>query len=508
MSTRNRRQSSWQTLFQSMLMVGAAAALGTAVGCDNDDPAPPTDTREFTDTILPIFTSSCATAGCHDATTAARGLVLDSYDNVMAGGDHGNVVIPFQPLESLMIQLLQGRGDISIDHDAETVLPAAPNPQDTARLLHDEHFLNLVGWVTDGCKDDDGNVPFDEVTDKVYVTNQGAEHISVISVDDLVVTRLLEVEPFANGGVSAQPHYGSMSPNNSVWFATLLTGSGIWIYDQNDGVVEKIETDIDRAALSVMLPDASKAYISHFVNPMSPSSGAVSIIDMATRTKAGTIPVLNTPHGMAMAADGSEVYVGNFGSDHISVIDTATDQVSTHIPVSETVRGNPDSFEFRVIQIAAHPSETLIYASCTTTNEIRVIDRTQETVVDSLVAAGGAAPWHLKVTPDGEELWVAMRGAGLGSGAGTSAVAVFDTDPFALITVIQAPGLALAHGLDFDKNGRYCFVASENLNGAYTARYPEDGVNPGTCVIIDTTTKQVVQTLEMGAFATGVFATR
>lgn len=36
--------------------------------------------------ILPIFNSHCATKGCHDASTAEEGLILDSYNGIMAGG--------------------------------------------------------------------------------------------------------------------------------------------------------------------------------------------------------------------------------------------------------------------------------------------------------------------------------------------------------------------------------------------------------------------------------------
>jgi YVTN family beta-propeller protein len=224
-----------------------------------------------------------------------------------------------------------------------------------------------------------------------------------------------------------------------------------------------------------------------------------------------TVPVLNTPHGIAMRPDGREVYVANWGSDHITVIDTSDDSVIDHIPVSELARGNIDSYDYRVIQIAMHPTRPLIYASCTTTNEIRVIDRMQETVVDSLqVPAGSAAPWHLKVTPDGAKLYVANRGQQLGSGGILpGSVTVFTTQPFAHATTISDPSMALPHGLDFDASGRYCFVSSENLNGAYTARHPIDGEDPpGTVAVIDTTNDQLVKVLEVEAFATGVFASR
>lgn len=40
----------------------------------------------FESTILPIFVSSCAKSGCHDAITRKADRVLDSYANIMRGG--------------------------------------------------------------------------------------------------------------------------------------------------------------------------------------------------------------------------------------------------------------------------------------------------------------------------------------------------------------------------------------------------------------------------------------
>ena len=45
------------------------------------------DTIYFQNTILPLFISNCAKSGCHDATTAQKDIILDSYINVMNSGE-------------------------------------------------------------------------------------------------------------------------------------------------------------------------------------------------------------------------------------------------------------------------------------------------------------------------------------------------------------------------------------------------------------------------------------
>lgn len=45
------------------------------------------DTVYFVNNILPLLSSSCAMSGCHDASTAQDGVILDSYFNIMSTGD-------------------------------------------------------------------------------------------------------------------------------------------------------------------------------------------------------------------------------------------------------------------------------------------------------------------------------------------------------------------------------------------------------------------------------------
>jgi YVTN family beta-propeller protein len=57
------------------------------------------------------------------------------------------------------------------------------------------------------------------------------------------------------------------------------------------------------------------------------------VIDAATNTVSATIPVGDTPFGVAVTPDGSKVYVANLNRNTVSVIDTATNTVIATIPV-------------------------------------------------------------------------------------------------------------------------------------------------------------------------------
>lgn len=72
---------------------------------------------------------------------------------------------------------------------------------------------------------------------------------------------------------------------------------------------------------------AQNAYITNF------GSNNVSVIDTATNTVIATIPVGSVPLGVVVTPDGSKVYVANSDDNSVSVIATATNTVTATIPV-------------------------------------------------------------------------------------------------------------------------------------------------------------------------------
>ena len=57
---------------------------------------------DYNSEIQPIFNSSCTS--CHSGSDAEEDLSLTSYNNVMNGGDSGDVVIPYDHANSLLWQ--------------------------------------------------------------------------------------------------------------------------------------------------------------------------------------------------------------------------------------------------------------------------------------------------------------------------------------------------------------------------------------------------------------------
>ncbi len=86
--------------------------------------------------VLPILLSNCAFSDCHDAASAEDGVILDSYENVMATAD----VEPFDLEHSEIYEVL-------VEDD-----PDKRMPKDSPPLSQDQIQI-IAGWINQGALD-------------------------------------------------------------------------------------------------------------------------------------------------------------------------------------------------------------------------------------------------------------------------------------------------------------------------------------------------------------------
>jgi YVTN family beta-propeller protein len=118
-------------------------------------------------------------------------------------------------------------------------------------------------------------------------------------------------------------------------------------------------------------------------------SDNVSVIDGATNTVAATIPVGSGPVGVGVNTITNRIYVANWGSDNVSVIDGATDaEIDTD--------GNPANGITRIQVgtepqgLAVNPTTDLVYTANRLSNNVSVIGGGTNAVV-ATVSAGSSS---------------------------------------------------------------------------------------------------------------------
>jgi mono/diheme cytochrome c family protein len=118
---------------------------------DTTHPCDP-DTIYFEMDVLPVFMSSCAKSGCHDA-TAQEDIRLDSYAATMASG----VIVPGNPNSSELYEKIT-------DTDPDDVMPPPPDiPLDAVQ----KEIIRK--WIAQGAQ----NLFCDEMCDTLNVTFSG-----------------------------------------------------------------------------------------------------------------------------------------------------------------------------------------------------------------------------------------------------------------------------------------------------------------------------------------------
>lgn len=114
----------------------AAGALLAGTGCER------TPTVSYRTDVAPILDKHCTS--CHvpgEAGYVVSGFELGSYDSLMKGTQFGPVVLPGDPLTSVLVMLIEGRAD-----------PSLRMPHGDATTLTEDEILTIRRWVEQGAK--------------------------------------------------------------------------------------------------------------------------------------------------------------------------------------------------------------------------------------------------------------------------------------------------------------------------------------------------------------------
>ena len=138
-------------------------------------------------------------------------------------------------------------------------------------------------------------------------------------------------------------------------------------------------------------PDGSKAYVTNY------GSNTVSVINTATNTVVGTVPVGSSPWGVTFAAGGARAYVNNSGANNVSVINVATNTVVGTIPVGAQPRA-----------LVASPDGSKVYVSNTDDFAVHVINTATNTVVARIPSTTGTL---IEIAVSGNRIYASSMAA-------------------------------------------------------------------------------------------------
>lgn len=77
----------------SILGLFAFFVISVAVSCSEEKSITPSDETVYYSDVKYILDAKCATSNCHAGAKPAAGLGLENYEQILAGSDHGPVVV-------------------------------------------------------------------------------------------------------------------------------------------------------------------------------------------------------------------------------------------------------------------------------------------------------------------------------------------------------------------------------------------------------------------------------
>ena len=264
-------------------------------------------------------------------------------------------------------------------------------------------------------------------------------------------------------------------------YGVVVVGTTAYVANQGSNTVSVINTLTGQAVGSpivvgsaptsmVVSPNGTRVYVTNR------TSGTVSVIDTTTRTVVGSpIQVGSQPEsitintnpitdasGTVIAPAGSRLYVANYGTSNVSVINiTSTPTVIATIAVGTNPRG---------IAFANTASGPRVYVVNRTANTVSVINAASNAVTGTAIAVG-SIPQHVAISPDGTRAYV--------TNYGSANVSVIDTATDTRVSTIPVGGGPVGVGLSPD--GTLVYVANAN----------------DTISVIDTRTRSVISTVSI-----------
>jgi hypothetical protein len=187
------------------------------------------DTVYFKNDILPIFQSSCAMSGCHDAVTAQDGVILDSYANIISTGD----VKPGNPEGSDIFEVIA-------EDDPDKRMPPPP-----ATALPAAQIEMIRTWILQGALDnycdetgpcDTLNVSFSQTLVPIIQTYCLGCHSGASPQGGILLSNHAEVSALGQNGqllgaIDHQPGYSPMPQNGNKLSECQIAQFRNWIND-------------------------------------------------------------------------------------------------------------------------------------------------------------------------------------------------------------------------------------------------------------------------------------
>lgn len=249
----------------------------------------------------------------------------------------------------------------------------------------------------------------------------------------------------------------------------------------------------DSPAGIAITPDNRYAYVANNNNDALPTGNTVSVIDLQSNTVITTISDVsfNEPYTITMNKAGTIAYVTNSNGTTISRVSTATNQVIGTITGFDGPSGMVITPDGTQAYVNNYGSPSGVGSGNATT--VRVVDLNTNTIIGGPITVG-LAPASLAITPDGAFVYVINYVDG---NPGTGTMSIIRTSDNTVVGTI--PGFSGPFSIVINTSGTY----------AYVTNFGSNNFSPvGTTVsVVDLKSNSIRATIVVGTQPSGIALT-
>jgi len=238
--------------------------------------------------------------------------------------------------------------------------------------------------------------------------------------------------------VGHHPHEAAVSPDQGTLYVSNAMGDSVSAIDLNKlEETERLEHPDFRFPHDLKVSsDGSKLYLAvTYANKVyvyaRPAHELLKVIETKQRLS----------HMLAPTPDWKRIYVPNIGSNTLSVLDTATDEVLYHVSVGKGPEG-----------VAVHPDGEFLYVANQDEHNLYVLSTEHHGVLAKHPV--GTRPVRMVFSPDGQYAFVPHR-----ESHDVSVIECARHWEIKRVPVGRWPG-----GIVFDPEGRFAYVANNKTN--------------------------------------------
>ena len=319
----------------------------------------------------------------------------------------------------------------------------------------------------------------------IYVCNQGSASVSIIDNSTLEITTVVNLQELGFTA-NAKPHHVIAEADGSYWYVTLIGENRVLKFNRDNELIA--ETEMEVPGLMTMDPNSDRLYVGRSMSAVNPPQSFAVIQRSDMKLQQETDLFFTRPHAITVLPGKDRVYVGSLSSNQFLSVSTKEDD-------SELI--NLEGMNHMLVNFAISPDKKTMVGTGQMTGKLLMFDVTEPAapMLESVIDVNGV-PWHPVFSPDGQFVYFANKG--------TNTVTVIDMKKRTVDAVIKGNGLSQPHGAALSVDGKFLYISNNNRNGGYLPEGVTAEDAPGTVVVIDTGSKEIIKVLEVGKNATGI----